>query len=233
MKAIIVAIYDRPGLTKIVLDYYREKSKEYGFEIIVAGSEGNKSRRLAKGCHYVEVPNSPLTDKNNAMIQKAKELNVEGVILIGSDDLLSDNLLKFYMKLPNKKTFLGTPSAYFYSIDKHELIKYHSQEQSIGAGRYFSRYVLEKAGWKLWQTPLDSRLDTDSLDYLAQCGIEESLFTVKDSMVLDIKYCSSTRKKCINITKFEILKELSEPADTNLIYKYFGWDLFNKIRRLK
>lgn len=231
MKAIIVAIYDRPELTKIVLDYYREKSKKYGFEVIVVGSEGEKSRRLAKGFHYVEVPNSPLSYKNNYMVWKAKELNVDGVILIGSDDLLSDNLLKFYMKQPNKRTFLGMPSAYFYSIDKDELIRYHSSSQSIGAGRYFSRYVLEKVGWKLWQKPLDSKLDTDSLDYLSQCGIKESLFTVKDSMVLDIKYCSSSG--CINITKFEVLKDLSEPADINLIEKYFGKKLLDKIRRLK
>src|SRR6056297_86817 len=88
--ALVLAIYKRHDLEKIVLDNFRRQSKKFGFEIIVAGSEGETSKRLAKGCHYIEVENDPLSDKHNELIKKAKELDVDGVVLMGSDDIVND-----------------------------------------------------------------------------------------------------------------------------------------------
>lgn len=46
--ALIIAVYKRHDLEKIVLDNYRKQSKKFGFDIIVAASEGNVSKRLAR-----------------------------------------------------------------------------------------------------------------------------------------------------------------------------------------
>ena len=54
-----IGVYKRHDLEKIVIDNYKEQSKKYGFEIIIAGSEGAASKKLAKDCHYIEVENNP------------------------------------------------------------------------------------------------------------------------------------------------------------------------------
>ena len=43
--ALIISVYNRHDLEKIVLDNYRRQSKKFGFEIIVAGGEGDAPRR--------------------------------------------------------------------------------------------------------------------------------------------------------------------------------------------
>ena len=46
--ALIIAIYDRNDLERITLSRFKDQSKKFGFEIIVAGSEGNISKAIAR-----------------------------------------------------------------------------------------------------------------------------------------------------------------------------------------
>lgn len=87
-----MAIYQRHELTKIVLDYYRG----LGIDLIIAGSEGVISQDLAKGFKYIEVANSPLTYKNNAMLKAVQKYEHDAVVLLGSDDLICPQTVEFY-----------------------------------------------------------------------------------------------------------------------------------------
>jgi hypothetical protein len=101
--ALVIAIYNRHDLESLVIERYKEQSKKYGFEIIIAGSEGEASQKIAKGCHYIEIKNYPVSVKHNALINKAKELDVDGVVLSGSDNIVNDNYWKFIYGLSNKE----------------------------------------------------------------------------------------------------------------------------------
>lgn len=202
--ALIIAIYDRHDLERITLNRFKEQSKKFDFEIIVAGSEGKVSKSLAKGCHYIEVENNPLSNKHNALIKKAKELNCEAVVLMGSDDIVSDNYWHWVLSLSKNETnLIGLQDIYFYSTNRKQLYYFDSNRkgQSIGAGRFFSKYVLDVMEWKLWDDGLAKSLDRNCSDRLAARGISEQIYTMneQDVFLVDIKHTRSiTNQNIVN-----------------------------------
>jgi hypothetical protein len=186
MKAIITTIWKRHELTEIVLNYYKGK----GFLLIAAGSEGRESRLLVErvgGWIYIEVPNAPLTEKHNALLKKAKEYNVEGVILIGSDDLIGFEQLKKYKEFTAEETeYIGWRDCYFYDTQKKELKYFEGYGQSIGAGRYFSKAVLEAADWQLWTGKKNRSLDANCKKRLEGLGVRERVLDTSE--IFDVKH---------------------------------------------
>jgi len=213
--ALVIAVWKRHDLEKIVIDSYIEQSKKFGFEIIIAGSEGSLSKKLAKGCHYVEVLNTPLSNKHNALIKKAKSLNVDGVVLMGSDDLVSNAYWEWvYSQNMSDVDLLGLKDFYFYSTKTKTLSYwsgYQSGKQLAGAGRLFTKTVLDKMDWKLWDDGLIKGLDTNCSMRLNQKGIKERSVSMDDinAFLVDIKHTRSITKheiidNCINVN-FEIM----------------------------
>jgi len=192
--ALVIAVYKRHDLTKIVLDNFRLQAKKYGFEIIIAGSEGNASKRLAKCCHYIEVDNDPLSDKHDAMITKAKELDVDGVVLMGSDDIVSDSYWDWVYSLDSNAKYLqGLKDIYFYSTKHKQLYYwagYRNGKQIAGAGRFFSRFILDKMDWQLWDSGLQKGLDTNCSSLLLKKGIKEKSVTMQEinAILVDVKH---------------------------------------------
>ena len=94
-------MWQRHELTNHVFDYYaklKRRFKGMNIELCVAGSESKKSRQIAErhGWHYIETRNRPLSKKHNKVLQLAKKFNPDGVVLIGSDDIISDSVFTHY-----------------------------------------------------------------------------------------------------------------------------------------
>lgn len=237
--ALIIAIYYRHDLEKIVLDSYRKQSKKFGFEIIIAGSEGEISQEIAKGCHYIEINNYPVSAKHNSMLAKAKELNVDGVVLMGSDDIVNDGFWEniYNNFTANEQEVIGLKDLYFYSTESKNLgywAGYVNGTQSVGAGRFFSKHVLDTMNWKLWGDRVNKGLDSNCTLRCLSNGINDRTYTMKESgaFLVDIKHSRSiTDHAILNLCKsvnFEIMakkvasktveqvKELKKPAKIDL-----------------
>ena len=229
--ALIIAIWKRHDLEKITLDRFREQSKKFGFDIIVAGSEGKVSKRLAKSCHYLEVENKPVSNKHNAMITKAKELNVDGVVLVGSDCLLNDEYWEhIYKQDPQSTNVIGLKDAYFYSNRTEELgywRGYAGGTQSVGGGRFFSKYILDKCDWKLWNDGLDSGLDSNCTRRLRSMKIGDIAHSMEDvnAYIFDVKHSYS-------ITDWRIIGGC-EIVDRNIMAKRVSKKVVEKIEKLE
>ena len=201
--ALVVCIYNRHDLESIVLENFKRQSKKYDFDVIVVGSEGDVSRKLAKGCIYVEHPNNPVSDKHNAGIAKAKEIGCNGVILMGSDDIVSDNYFDFVKSKVESNSVIGLKDLYFYSTrDKHLTYfkGYANNSQTVGAGRFFPLSVLEKMNWTLWSSGLNRGLDTDCSNRLASKGITEEMHSMNDIDVFLVDVKHSISISCHSIT---------------------------------
>lgn len=98
---VLVPFYKRHRLTKLCFKRLKSQSKKLGFEVVVAGSEGEESKKLAKGLHYIEVPNQPLSNKLNALLNECREF--DGVIVLGSDNFISDSIIKMYQEMDLSK----------------------------------------------------------------------------------------------------------------------------------
>lgn len=207
----IIAIYQRHDLTKIVLDYYLKLSKKYGFKIVVAGSEGVISKKLAKGCIYIEAENNPLTFKNNAMLEKAKELKPDAVVLLGSDDLICENVIKYYYELIKQKEtkVMGFQDLFFYSTE-HKITSHYTSGKFLGAGRFFPKSVLENTDYQGWRHPLNVGCDNENQRFFKTFGIKfENIHLNKiDGFLIDIKHDYNISDKNIIFVGKEINFEI-------------------------
>ena len=215
-----MAIYQRHELTKIVLDYYRG----LGIDLIIAGSEGVISQEVAKGFKYIEVPNSPLTYKNNAMLKAVQKYEHDAVVLLGSDDLICPQTVEFYKHLQTDKVF-GFSDIYFYSTE-HRQLGYLELDKHFGAGRFFPKSVLEKCNYKAWQRQLDRGCDTETERYFKTLGIEFERISIKKNnlFLIDIKHDYNISSK--NII-FACKKE-----NFNIMAKKVGKQTANKVEQL-
>lgn len=191
MLVFIIAIYKRPHLTKQVLAYYKRLSKKYGFKIVVAGSEGDASKVIAKGCHYIEVDNFPISDKNNAMMMEARKFNPDAVVLLGSDDYICENVIKHYYKLIEQKEtkVFGFKDLYFLDLKNDFLSHFSVGDKSYGAGRFFPRNTLDAMNWKGWHVQADRGLDGINMKRALICGCEYYSIPLSDidGFLLDVK----------------------------------------------
>ena len=225
---LVIAIYKRHDLTKIVLDYYRALCKKHkNIEIVIAGSEGEISRDLAQGFHYIETANSPLTYKNNAMLEKAKELNPDAVVLLGSDDLICTNVIKWYFDLIKQGTdkVWGFKDIYFYSTE-HKTLGYLPLDKHFGAGRFFPKSVLEKCEYKGWGKKLDRGCDYENETYLKRLGVEFESINIENinGFLIDIKHD-------YNISSKNIIFACT-PINPNIMAKKIGKPTADKIENL-
>jgi hypothetical protein len=225
--ALITTIWKRPELTKIVLEYYKQFPN---LELICVGSEGEKSKQLAKGWHYIEYLNYPVSNKHNQALLKAKELKVDGVILIGSDDLMSKELFNFYQTLkPTENVVHGFADSHIYDTETGNLHYYQPNKviQSVGTGRFFSKKILNKVNWQLWSNDLNRRLDSNCTDNLKNLCIFEQIYKLSDvnGFFVDIKHSE-------NITSMQVFKALPK-IDKNIMAKKLGKKVVEEIEALQ
>lgn len=188
MLAIVTAIWKRHRLTRKVLAYYRDLARKLPVEtvLIVAGSEGLQSRAMATeyGAEYVEVPNSPLGAKWNAAAQRAGALGADAVLVTGSDDLVSEELIRFYLTTPREVQ--GVLDCYVHDLLNGRSIHWRGYTgrragETVGAGRYLPADALDDLNWRPWQDYLEHGLDGSVRAKLAAAGCTERGYRMKDA----------------------------------------------------
>lgn len=197
--ALSFCLWQRSELEKIVIDYYKELQNTFDFDIVVVGSEGEKSRAIAEGCIYYEYPNSPVSNKHNFKMQCCKDYDL--VIGIGSDDLIERKLFFYYLSLPIKKnTYYGFPDVYYWNPFTKKVAYWDGFY--MGAGRAYPRQVLEKMNYNLWTDGINKGLDTSAKGNMNLKGIKiEQPLSLKElgAVILDIKgFGSITNNAIVN-----------------------------------
>lgn len=233
--AVITTMWKRHELTDYVFGYYsllkKKLSKEVELELIAAGSEGNISRRIADkhGWHYIETINRPLSRKHDKVLKTAKKFNPDGVVLIGSDDIISDTVFlhyKHYLQDGNTEP-MGFRDAY---LMWHDYTGYwsgyinHRAGESIGGGRMYPRECLDLLKWSLWgDEHQDVGLDKLVTDKLNANNIPVKVFGLRK--VKGHGYVVGIQSR-VGITQ-GLKKDLTMPAIINV--KYFDKTKVKKI----
>jgi len=228
--ALVVCIYKRHDLEVITLENFKRQAKAHGFDVIVVGSEGESSKKLAKGCIYVEHENRPVSNKHNAGIKKAIETGATGVVLMGSDDIVSDNYFEFIKSKETSENVIGLKDLYFYSTKTKELSYfggYRNNQQTVGAGRYFPMSVINKLNGELWDEKLNSGLDTNCTNKLKANGIIEDSYSMQetDIFLVDIKHSRS-------ITNHAIV-EVGQKVNSEIMEQKLPKKTVSKVKKLE
>lgn len=225
--AVIIPYFKRPELTRICFENIKEQSERLVFDVFVCGDDKELSDEF--GFTFVDFPNDPLSKKNNALIGACKDY--DGVVLVGSDNFLSDEIFEIYQNMDlNSPTLYGFDNLHFYSTDTKELVTdgVYGENQSIGVGRLFTKQLLEGLKYKPWTGSVNKGLDSNCSKNVKNKGFEEVILPYS-ALILDVKHES-------NITSHSIMKSCKTVCDLSLIEKYeavLALDKSEKPKQLK
>lgn len=117
--AAVIAIHGRETIT--LKTVHRLKQQTYPIEHVILVGDTPQEQSIAEitDSIFVKHPNTILGAKWQFGIDYAKTLNVDAVLIIGSDDWLTDNWVATMMgHIENGYNLVGKNSIYFLHIDK-------------------------------------------------------------------------------------------------------------------
>jgi hypothetical protein len=217
---VVTGMWKRPEVFKIFGKHY----KKLGIDVIVVGSEGEASKNLAEsfGFIYIEHPNQPLGSKMNATIREALKRDYTHVICVGSDDLLSKELIDEYVKLIRKGYhFIGVTDFYFYDLESGKASYWggyreiYRKNHTVGAGRVLSRKMIESWGGVVWGCSDNRYLDTSMQKKLFRSEFPKFTFSLKEKGLLAVDI-----KSDVNMTPFRLWNN-SHYIDSEIIKTKF------------
>lgn len=191
--AIVTCLWKRPYLTEVIQDYY---ANEFSDCVLIAAKSEGDAQPVNDNWNYVYFPNSCLAQKFNKVFTAAKLFDVDAVLLIGSDDLISRDLFNYYQDnySPDKEYMLGLRDLYYHDLISDSTIHskdiyYRKQLLPIGCGRIFSKRLLNRIGWSPYgKLTISSGLDSNSTNYLERRGINNKTVSMQESgIAVDLK----------------------------------------------
>lgn len=222
--AIVTCLWKRDELTKSVLQYYENTFKEIDINFLACYSKGESLSDYIFDWQFVEYPNEPLSQKFNFAFESARQFNPDAVILIGSADLLSKELIEYYQKNYSSDAdyVLGLKDLYLYEISSRRTMFWHGfpaayADQPVGGGRIFSRKVLDIMNWRPYgDMQLNRGLDNNSSLLMKKQGIGMQTVLMQDSGI------AVGLKPFQTLNKFETWLYNGELIESNLMQNKFG-----------
>lgn len=216
-------IYRRPDITRLCLEYYRETFPDI---TIIAIESPNDVQHHVESVNYFSFPNGNLAQKFNECFIRSREFEPDAVVLTGSCDILSPLVIDFYKnELSNRVDFIvGLKDFYLYerqsrkAIHWHGLPEYNSEQFPIGAGRLFTKNILDKIEWRPYgDLKMERGLDTNSSLYMQSKGVEHRCVSVKKLFCgIGIK-----DKNLTTINPFEAWLHNGEYVSNQILYDAF------------
>jgi len=221
--ALHLCIYKRHDLEKIVIDYYKELQNKFNFDIIIGGSEGEKSKAITEGCIYYEIENLPISDKHNKLLKHCK--GYDGVICIGSDDLIDEKTFAHYYDYdPTLNRCYSFQDVYFYRTSDQ---KFNYFKGGVcGAGRFFTKACLEHMDYEIWENGRNGGIDRSGFNRMIIGGVRmiNKTLPANDFMIVDIKHS-------VNISSHAIV-DAGESFNPRKFFNRFPKETIDKIKEL-
>jgi len=203
---VIVAVWKRPEIFRIFAESIT--SLKGDIAVCVAGSpeDGCKAISLGYGFDYVQVPNRPLNKKLNAASYLASKTDADYFLIMGSDDIINQELFNKYLELAKKYEHIYLTDAYFYDTIYKKLKFWRGykgrkgMERALGCGRLLSRRLMRDVLFQPWPNDKDinkglDRYLMDNMDLKESESIGITTWGT-NMAVMDIK-------SSVNITKMK------------------------------
>ena len=171
-------------------------------------------------------PNYPIGGKWNAGVQFAKIMDINALLILGSDDLLSLGYIEeAYEKIGRgvgskcgKSDLVGSIKWMIYDID-NKLYKLSYNPQivpiTLGGGRMYSRYFLDSCDWNIFRKYRAKHLDEEGHNAVKKFSNKIELIS-GDEFILSIKgpwEVMNTTKKILNAGDKITWKEITDEKE--------------------
>lgn len=225
---IYLAVWRRPEITELCFMGINRlrKHPDYEIDALAVISEPNMISLCNQyGIKWLIHENLPLGKKKNAGLISAASYDFEYLMEIGSDDLITDDLLTQYLDYLGEYDFFGISDAAYIESENGTCRRLITDKSTYGAGRMISRKVLDAMGWKLWNNNLNRGLDNDSLRSIESKGFKFYKVPAGNAPgVIDVKSDE-------NLWKFNYF--LGQPYDINNILPMLSTAEVNRLNSLQ
>lgn len=218
---ILLPIWKREKITRICLDNLRDLKKEFNIDVLCIVSESwAKVAAHEFGFRYIEASNDNLGAKMNVGIKHSLGIKYDYLMNLGSDDIISKELLNIYEPYLKKNTDVFGITKVAFLDSKTKEIKNFDYKVLIGAGRCIRKDLIEALRVDMYDKDIECGFDSNSMSKF-DCGITE--INTDFNMIIDIK-------SDVNIWNYEELPgEVGSFDDT---VKKLNTNLIDKILEL-
>lgn len=152
---LLTCIWGRPRLTELVLRYYEKLDID---EYVAAVSENRIHEEREPYWHFPYFDNDPLSNKWNNGINFMEASDIDGIMIVGSDDLVTPSYIEAAKYLLEQGAdYIFLPSLYFYNLKDGRM--HYCLAERLGLGRVLSRRLLDMLDWKPWPDGMNKGLD--------------------------------------------------------------------------
>ncbi len=200
-----------------IFEFWAQRTKSLGCDMLVVGSEGARSRQLAEkhGCIYLECPNSPLGEKFNSRVKYfLAHPKYTHLLLLGSDDIICSRTLSIIEKKIQRYDIVSWMDIYYYQWETGRLAYmpgYQSKRKGepLAPARCLSRRVIKALDGKLWDASLRKSPDFNLWGKLKRFKNQTKLWCKDEGCaIVDIKTSQ-------NINSWEkVMKSLAKRAES-------------------
>lgn len=131
-----------------------------GCEVVLVVSDDRDIQEL-KEFNPKQCTNIPLGYKWQFAVKQARALNPDYLLTCGSDDILNPDYLKNAIRIMKRGfEFVGVSQWYMESEGKRFKAWYSERKDfPVGSGRLYSKKILDKIDWHLFNPKAERRLD--------------------------------------------------------------------------
>lgn len=174
----LTAFHQRPEISRI----FWQNCKDIGLDVVaIVSDEQNKQMAKENALAVFEYKNNPLGEKLQRGVEYVRDnVDFDYLLFLGSDDLISHNLLDIYKKYIEKYKYVGVQD--YLDMDfRTKKFRYFQgytnwrRGESLGAGRLISKEYLELIDYKCFPMDRHKGMDGVMTNNLASNGIFNKL----------------------------------------------------------
>ena len=188
---IYLAVWRRPEITKLCFIGINRLKKHplYDITSFAVISEPEMIPLCEEyGIKWVMHQNYPLGKKKNYGLKACSQYDFDYLMEIGSDDLITNQMLNHYLKYFDKYDFFGISDVVYVESETGECRRLSNKATTYGAGRIIKREILEELNWKIWSDDLNRGLDNDSIRRIESKGYKfHKTEPMEEPGLIDIK----------------------------------------------
>jgi len=205
---ILTCRWKRPEVFELFATGLRRLQDTFGIIPLVVGED----KSYCGGFNYIEYPNDPLGRKWNAGMQAMRFLKPDYVMLMGSDDFISDDTMRYILDCCALGfDVIGMRDCYFYDAPKDRLGYWagftakHRIGESMGLCRTISRSVLDQMNWQPWLGKANAGLDWLMTQKLNRIKHTEHIFSLREQGLFAVDYKTKDNICAFNLYDTEIV----------------------------
>ena len=186
--AAVTALWGRQQLAELMLVHNRPF-----VDVAIAVCSNRYDSELAESCEWevVWAENHPLGAKWNAGTNALRTRTPDGVMTLGSDDFVTGGHVEACcLEVEKGFDMAGVPDLHIYDTISKRLVRLEGNPQH-GAGRMYSREVMEAVNWRPWEGGRDSGLDGSLFSNVSTALGRPIRQQMVDGFVLDVKTTSN------------------------------------------